>query len=80
MNTMDQSIRIGMARIGAPHGGAVAGSIADFIAGLARKISAHRAEARAAREAVASLLELSDRELRDIGLTRDQVPFHGRGL
>ena len=80
MNTLDQSLRIGPARIGASHEGAVAGSIADFIADLARKISARRAEARAAREAEAALLELNDRELRDIGLTRDQVPFDGRGF
>jgi len=80
MTTLDQTIRIGSARVGAPHGGAVAGSVADFIAGLARKISARRVEARAAREAEAALLALSDRELRDIGLTRDQLSIRDRGL
>jgi uncharacterized protein YjiS (DUF1127 family) len=80
MTTLDQGIRIGTAGIGAPRDGAVAGSIPDFIAGLARKIAARRAEARAAREAEAALLALSDRELRDIGLTRDQVPLRERGL
>ena len=77
MTTLHQSIRIGTAGAGAPQG-AVAGSIADFVAGLARKIAARRAEARAAREAEAALLGLTDRELRDIGLRRDQLSVGGR--
>ena len=68
MNALDQSIRIGTTRIGRPHEGTIAGSIADFIAGLAGKMRARRAE----REARALLHGMSDRDLRDIGLTRDQ--------
>ena len=68
MNALDQSIRIGTTRVGRQHEGAIAGSIADFIAGLAGKMRARRAE----REARVLLHGMSDRDLRDIGLTRDQ--------
>jgi uncharacterized protein YjiS (DUF1127 family) len=82
MNALDQGIRIGTTRVGRPHEGATAGSIADFIAGLAGKMRARRAAARAERETGALLLGMSDRDLRDIGLTRDQWNqlFRDRGL
>jgi uncharacterized protein YjiS (DUF1127 family) len=70
MNTLDQSFRIGTA--GRAQQGAIAGSVADFIAGLAVKIRARAARTRAERETETRLLGMSDRDLRDIGLTRDE--------
>jgi uncharacterized protein YjiS (DUF1127 family) len=49
------------------------GSIADFAARTIARVRARIAAARQAREAHALLLDMNDRELRDIGLTRFEV-------
>jgi uncharacterized protein YjiS (DUF1127 family) len=63
MSTLDQSIHTGAA------GPSLAGAIADF----ARHVRSRWEAARSARAAKAHLLGMSDRDLRDIGLTRFEL-------
>lgn len=63
MSTLDQSIRIGAA------GPSLAGAIADF----ARRVGERWEAARNKRAAMERLLAMSDRDLRDIGLTRFEL-------
>lgn len=56
---------------GAPNGAA----LRDFFAGLSNGFGAYL-ERRARTDQIHALNRLSDAELANMGLTRDQIPFH----
>lgn len=69
MNTLDHSLRIGSPRAVHPYARAIAGLVLRIADGVRGRFVA----ARQAREARAQLLGMSDRDLRDIGLTRFEL-------
>jgi uncharacterized protein YjiS (DUF1127 family) len=84
MNSYHQ-IRIRSAHANYPFDGAIAEAIlrwtaagADFIGRAVGRIREQLAAARRKREAESLLFGMSDRDLRDIGLTREQLRWHYR--
>jgi uncharacterized protein YjiS (DUF1127 family) len=80
VNTYPQDIRIGSTYVGDPLDGATAGAVArwtgaavDYIGRALERLRRYRIELRARRESEARLLGMSDRDLRDIGLTRHEL-------
>lgn len=85
MNSYHQDIRIRSNYVNYPLDGAMAEAIgrwtaaaADFIGRAIGRIREQLAAARGKREAEALLFGMSDRDLRDIGLTREELRWHYR--